>query len=757
MVRHRECTILSGKAMMRSAISKPDAGLFYKSTEAHLRDELRKLDLLITRNIAGMRARRRSGPGMPASKGIYISDAEVDELLEEIQRPTGEIQATDSFDSQLALLQHAIDDKVAESADRGVALPLPRLAELFSLSPFEVQAIVICLAPELRRKYDTLYAYLQDDITRKKPSVDLVLDLTCTSEEERWRRLAEFSGHGALARHEIIHAVEDLRSPSGCSALARFLKLDARILHFLLGDNVPDESLGGSMGWHRPADDNGVLTVDPATRNRLANLIGHRLSGVSSKPRPLTVYLQGPRGVGKRALASDLCEQFHQPLLHLDLERLQTREVDAAAGLRRAFRESILNRAALYIESMDTLTSPEGGDAAWLTELVQCVKSAHGLTFLAGTKPWPAQSLLDTAAFCTVELSMPAIPERQAAWTRALARLDSEAAPNWAGELAARFRLTHGQILDAAHRAEQLSVMREGEAAITLGDLYGACRHESHHKLGDLAVKIIPRCDWQDIVLPQDRLDQLQEVCSQMAHRHRVYGQWGFGEKLSRGRGLSVLFFGASGTGKTMAAEVIAHALHLDLYRIDLSGVVSKYIGETEKNLARIFDAAETANAILFFDEADALFGKRTRIADAHDRYANIETSYLLQRIEAYAGMAILATNLRDNMDDAFRRRIRFIVEFPFPDAAGRQAIWRKHFPRRAPACEDLDFEWLGQQFQITGGNIKNIVLNAAFLAAAEGGAITLAHVVRGARREFEKIGKIWDESFSRHPGAGLV
>jgi SpoVK/Ycf46/Vps4 family AAA+-type ATPase len=177
-----------------------------------------------------------------------------------------------------------------------------------------------------------------------------------------------------------------------------------------------------------------------------------------------------------------------------------------------------------------------------------------------------------------------------------------------------------------------------------------------------------------------------------------------------------------------------------------LSGVVSKYIGETEKNLAKIFHEAESSNAILFFDEADALFGKRTRISDAHDRYANIETSYLLQRMEEYEGMAILATNLRDNMDEAFTRRLRFIVEFPFPDAAGRQEIWRRHIPRQAPVGDDLDFAWLGEQFPITGGTIKNIVLAAAFLAAADCGAITMAHVVRGARREFEKIGKIWDD-----------
>jgi SpoVK/Ycf46/Vps4 family AAA+-type ATPase len=226
--------------------------------------------------------------------------------------------------------------------------------------------------------------------------------------------------------------------------------------------------------------------------------------------------------------------------------------------------------------------------------------------------------------------------------------------------------------------------------------------------------------------------------------RHRVFEVWGFDRTLSHAKGLSVLFAGPSGTGKTMAAEVVAHALQLDLYKIDLSGIISKYIGETEKNLSRIFQEAESSNAILFFDEADAVFGKRTRIADAHDRYANIETSYLLQKLEEYEGVVILATNLRENMDDAFIRRMRFVVEFTFPDAAGRAEIWQRHFPRETPVMPDLDYTWLAKQFQVSGGSIRNIVLHAAFYAAENGGRVEMEHVINGARREFEKIGKTW-------------
>src|SRR5664279_2415749 len=275
-------------------------------------------------------------------------------------------------------------------------------------------------------------------------------------------------------------------------------------------------------------------------------------------------------------------------------------------------------------------------------------------------------------------------------------------------------------------------------------DLTAACREQSNHKLRDLAMKIELHSSWDDIVLPEDKLAHLREICSHVRHQYHVLGQWGFGKKLGRGNGLSALFTGPSGTGKTMAAEVVACDLELDLYKVDLAGVVSKYIGETEKNLARVFAEAETSNAILFFDEADALFGKRTEVSDAHDRYANIETSFLLQKMEEYEGVVILATNLRENMDEAFTRRIHFIVDFPFPDEAHSLRIWQTHFPGDTPVAPDVDYEFLARELRLPGGNIKNIVLSSAFLAAENGGVVNMQHILHGGRREYEKMGKIW-------------
>jgi SpoVK/Ycf46/Vps4 family AAA+-type ATPase len=281
----------------------------------------------------------------------------------------------------------------------------------------------------------------------------------------------------------------------------------------------------------------------------------------------------------------------------------------------------------------------------------------------------------------------------------------------------------------------------------TATDLFAAARAQSGAALGALARKIVPRYAWDDFVLPPDRLAQLRELSAVVRHRSLVYDEWGFERRLSLGKGLNVLFAGPSGTGKTMAAEIIAGELGLDLYAIDLAGVVSKYIGETEKNLSRIFAAAETANAILFFDEADALFGKRTEVRDSHDRYANVEISYLLQRLEEHDGIVILATNLRKNMDEAFVRRLHATIEFPFPDEQHRRRIWETIWPRETPRAEDLDFGVLARRFELAGGSIRNIALAAAFLAADDGRLVTSEHVLRATRRELQKIGKVLTES----------
>jgi len=309
--------------------------------------------------------------------------------------------------------------------------------------------------------------------------------------------------------------------------------------------------------------------------------------------------------------------------------------------------------------------------------------------------------------------------------------------------LANKFQLTGGAIYSVCREAAARAMLRDQNDAVSLPEIESAARGQSSHGLCRLAQKIRCLHDWPDLVLPASCIRQLREVCSSERFRHVVYTQWGYDRRLAQGKGLNALFCGPSGTGKTMAAGIIAAELALDLYKIDLSSVVSKYIGETEKQLNQIFHEASSSNAILFFDEADALFGKRSEVRDAHDRYANVEVAYLLQKMEEYEGIVILATNFRRNMDDAFTRRMHHIIEFPFPDADLRERIWKGLVPAGAPLADDVNFGFLARQFELSGGNIRNVALAAAFLAAESGGNISMEHFIHGTARELQKLGKL--------------
>jgi ATP-dependent 26S proteasome regulatory subunit len=382
-----------------------------------------------------------------------------------------------------------------------------------------------------------------------------------------------------------------------------------------------------------------------------------------------------------------------------------------------------LSNSALLIDCNEA-DGPENSSEAALATLIEAVR---GPLFVSTRDPRPAGS----RAVRLLEVNPLTAEEQDEIWRGALPQLPAlNGAP---ARLGGQFSLSSATIRSIAG-----ALQPEAEAASASDRLWDACRLHSRPRMEALAQRTEPTASWQDLVLSEKQLDMLRQITIHVRQRAHVYQTWGFAAKGSRGLGISAMFAGPSGTGKTMAAEVIANNLRLDLYRIDLSQVVSKYIGETEKNLRRVFDAAESGAAILLFDEADALFGKRSEVKDSHDRYANIEISYLLQRMESYRGLAILSTNMKNALDPAFARRIRFIVEFPFPDANGRAEIWRRVFPPNAPT-DSLDIELLAR-LNIAGGNIRNIALYASFLAADEGVPVNMTHLKRAAEVEYDKL-----------------
>jgi hypothetical protein len=478
-----------------------------------------------------------------------------------------------------------------------------------------------------------------------------------------------------------------------------------------------------------------------AFRRQLSQLVGH----AGTDGANLVLYCQGSYGVGKQTAAMACCQELGGALLVVDGKRLAASSLEEFATLARLIdREARLQGVLLYWEDFDALLTDEKD--AHLATLLPVLEAHPGPTFLAGAATWEPVDALRSVTFVRLPFPQPGYQERLHLWRATLAEdagvtLDPELD---LAALANKFRLSGGQIRDAAATARNLARGRApGTPLLTQADLHAACRLHSNRKLAELAQKITPHYTWDDLVLPGDRQAQLGEIYHQVQYRALVYDAWGFDRKLAMGKGLSILFAGPPGTGKTMAADVLAGALELDLYKIDLSTVVSKYIGETEKNLARIFDEARTSNAILFFDEADALFGKRTQVRDAHDRYANVEISYLLQKMEEYEGVVILATNLRKNLDEAFVRRLHVTVEFPMPDVADRRRIWAQIWPAATPRDPDLDLDFLASRVDVAGGSIRNIALAGAFLAAADGGVVTMQHLLRATHREYQKMGKV--------------
>ncbi len=712
----------------------------YATSLQHILAELERIDLLIRAQI--WRARQvQEGGG--AFQGLYISEKEIDALLAQpvgLPRWATAPTALSLAEVRAALDRQAadIDRRKAESAQRDIMLRLDALSCLFQLTRFDIDTLLICIAPELDLRYERLYAYLQDDVTKKRPSVDLVLNLLCPSFETKLAARQRFMPDAPLRQYHLLHLFED-PSHHQPPLLSQYVRADAQVVNYLLGSDTLDARLLPYAEYTVPQTPIADLHLPADIKQRLAQLI----QGKSTHHKGLIFYFQGPYGVGKQTTAEALCRELGIGLLAVDGERLLNGE-EAAFGtvMRLAAREALLHNAALYWAGFDAVLADD--KAAARKALVQELESRQGVTFLAGDTAWEPVDALHDATFVRIEFPRPTYAERLQLWEISLHSATPREADVDLRALANKFRFSGGQIRDAAATARNLARWRDPEhGQMTMADLYGACRLQSNRKLAALAHKITPHYTWADIVLPRDRMQQLREICHCVKYRAQVYEVWGFDRKLSLGKGLNVLFAGPSGTGKTMAAEIIAGELGLDLYKIDLSTVVSKYIGETEKNLARIFAEAETSNAILFFDEADALFGQRSEVRDSHDRYANIEVGYLLQKMEEYEGVVILATNLRKNMDDAFVRRMHCTVEFPFPTEQDRHRIWEAIWPDDTPRTSDLDLDFMARRFEMPGGNIRNIALAAAFLAAADGGAITMAHLIHATKREYQKMGKV--------------
>jgi hypothetical protein len=585
-------------------------------------------------------------------------------------------------------------------AEAGAPPPaLVTLAATFGLSRFERDTLLLCAAAELDPAIGRRFAEVQGNPSMTYPTLALALNVL---PNPRWSIV---SPQGALRFWRLVEITRHPGQPLTASAL----RADERIVNAIKGLAYLDDRLDALCSRL----DSFRTESTPASQEAHVRAI----TELWQAPDQLHVVVQlvGPDESSKALVAAKAAGRCGLVAYRLPAAHLPRDPTDLEHLARLWQREMMLLPLALCVDAEDSNPTNETSTPP----IGRFLSRVRGPILLSARDSWPDLEVGSTI----IEVGPPTPTERAEAWRDALGAKADEV----------DIELLAGQFAPGVEAIELIASSTPEPAEVRT-----ACRVRTRPRLDALAQRLHPQVGWDDLVLPAPQLALLREVAGQVAYRNTVYDSWGFGERITRGLGISALFAGISGGGKTLAAEVLANDLDLDLYRVDLSAVVSKYIGETEKNLRRLFDAAESGSVILFFDEADALFGKRTEVKDSHDRYANIESSYLLQRMEAYGGLSILATNMRNSLDAAFMRRIRFVVEFPFPDQEERMLMWTKAFPEGAPT-QDLDFERLAE-LRLTGGMARNISLNAAFLAAAAREDISMATVMSAARTEFDKL-----------------
>jgi hypothetical protein len=608
-------------------------------------------------------------------------------------------------------------DAAAAACDPPPSLHI--LAERFGLSSFERDLILLCAAMELDTGTASLCNLAQGGASRPYPTFALAMTLF---DEPAWDSI---SPERPLRYWRLIEINQPGAQPLTTSAL----RADERIVNYLKGLNYLDDRLAPLLVPVAPAG--GAIPL-PSSQRISVDMILQRLQQTEQSRRLPVIQLLGGDSGSKQLIAWQVANTLGLHLYRLPAEWLPVNAAELETLVRFLNRESILLPVAFYLDASEAgRTGGESPDANRFSVLHRFLSRASCLFFLdtRDVRQFSARESL------TSDVGKPTRAEQQAAWVAALGGLAGDSPALLAGQ----FNLGAAEIHRMAEAATKDATEVAADDVRTLHEqLWDECLASTRPRLDELAQRLDAKAKWDDLVLPPQEAKLLHQIAAQVSQRAKVYEAWGFGQKMNRGLGISALFAGDSGTGKTMAAEVIANELRLNLYRIDLSAVVSKYIGETEKNLRRLFDAAEDGGAILFFDEADALFGKRSEVKDSHDRYANIEINYLLQRLEAYRGLAILATNMKNALDGAFTRRLRFIVNFPFPGLAERRDIWRKAFPPQT-LTRGLDFDRLAR-LNLTGGNIHNVALNAAFLAAKENTPVTMPLVFEAARAEFGKL-----------------
>ncbi len=640
------------------------------------------------------------------------------------------------------ITDNALAARRAELAALALDGPLGRLRACFDLSERQLHLFLAAVGPLISTDLARLYSFCWADFSMKQPSVGFVTEVVGDHEDEGRALQEEFLPDAPLIRYRLLELrdVQAWGTPS--PLLHKGVVVPDPVLDFLRGARRPQPALPLTIeGMAQLRQSDGTQNLDhlflaKQTRAELSASVDQALE--SGTPRMLLI---GPDGIGRTTALAGFAAEKGWGVVSVDLERVARAGDQFTAIVSDSAREALLRRCVLVLEGDEFFAEREIWERH-MPVLTQLVNRHNGPVAFTATAPVAAVHRTIRDVF-DISFPLPTPQEQEEVWERALTggHADEE---GLAHELRNRFSLSPGTIHSAVREARARNALAEAGAPLSVETVARAVRRRLDHALSQVAEPFTTSLEWDDVILEDEVMSVLNEIINQAKFREAVYDGWGFRRKMAYGRGLSCLFLGPPGTGKTMVTALIAKSLGRELYRVDLSRIISKWVGETEKNLARVFDEAEKAQVILLFDEADALFGNRTEVKGSNDRFANMEINYLLQRMESFDGMSLLTTNFFQGIDDAFKRRLKFRVDFPMPDAQLRAQLWKSMLPSQAETTGDLRFDYLGKRFTMAGGNIKNAVLRAAFYAAEAGQAISADLLERAAKTELREMGRLF-------------
>lgn len=639
----------------------------------------------------------------------------------------------DKVKEEFAKSEFFIRSRAKKTFLKGTVFTLEYLKCLYNLSELECFCLITSLLSTIDNKYEKVFAFLQNDPSAVTAGFDLMI--------------------------KIYFFVQDISSIKGFYDIKSFLKDKMSSLCFDQGTSeISSRNLEFIMTNGRdPLSQNGVECVTPYETDMLLirEEIAQRLKDtVNSQKGEESLYLclNAVNGIGKKTLAKRCASLLEKSLIIVDISKIDLKDGNSFySSIVTACRESLITQGFICFTNFDVLFSLDKSDKDKAIEMVlNTSEKFSNVIFILTNEPVRDRNIVEGYLWINIPIEYPNKNESIKLWDACLknVQLGDKIEPY---EVANKFVFTPAQIIGTQKDAEKLFIWNKN-TELTRKEFYDCAYNQIISELSKQTTLIYAKYTWKQLILAEEQKEMLKNACDQIKYKHIVYDKWGFNKRLAYGKGVSMLFAGPPGTGKTMAAQVVGNELNIEIYKVDLSQIVSKYIGETEKNLSDLFREAKKSSVILFFDETDALFGKRTEVKDSHDKNANLETSYLLQKIEEYDGITIMSTNYLENIDAAFFRRISYVIHFPFPDIPSRKKIWQTMFPKELPLDKNIDFDYLANQFEVSGGNIKNIAVTAAFLAAKSDKKLRMDHIVKAIKYELTKQGKtVLKEDFGEH------